>query len=142
MLASAVVVETLVDVVAGLLLTSHHLEPDARVVGVVDQVDPQVSGLDGLGQVHDGHGGAVQDSELDRRIVHVSEFSHLVGVVVGVHQPDGGREGKLTVGTKNSLNTEPSEKLKNIFKLSQMLKVRNCFIFSIPFWDKGSFTRK
>jgi hypothetical protein len=40
------------------------------------------------------------------------------------------------------LNTEPSEKLKNIFKLSQMLKVRNCFIFSIPFWDKGSFTRK
>ena len=113
MLASTVVVETLVDVVAGLLLTSHQFKPNARVVGVVDQVDPQVSGLDGLRQVHDRHRGAVQDSELDWRVVDVPELSHLVGEVVGVHQSDGGREGKLAVRTKNSLDTEPSESRRN-----------------------------
>ena len=108
-MASAVVVQALVDVVAGLLLAAHHLQPDARIVGVVDQVDPQVPGLDRLGKVHDGHGGAVQDPELDGRVVDVAELSHLVGQVVGVHQANGGREGELSVGAENSLDTEPSE---------------------------------
>ena len=105
-MASAVVVQTFVDVVTGLLLASHDLESDARVVGVVDQVDSQVSRFNGLRQVHDGHRGSVENPELDGGVVNVAELPHLVGEVIGVHQADGSGEGEGAVGTENSLNTE------------------------------------
>jgi len=109
LLASAVVIQALVDVIAGLLLAAHQFEPDARVVGEVDQVDPQVPGFDRLRQVHDRHGGAVQDSELDGRVVDVPELPHLVGEIVGVHQTNGRRESELAIGTENTLDTESPE---------------------------------
>ncbi len=54
LLAPPVVHEALVDVVAGLLLAPHQLQPQARVVGVVVQVQADVAGLDGL---QEGWGG-------------------------------------------------------------------------------------
>ena len=116
----AVVVQALVDVVAGLLLAAHHLQPDAGIVGVVDQVDPQVPGLDRLGKVHDGHGGAVQDPELDGRVVDVAELSHLVGEIVGVQQANGRWESELAVGTENSLNAESPKKTISIIVFKKL----------------------
>ena len=66
LVAPAVVLETLVDVIAGDLLASHELEPHARVGREVDEVEAEVAGLDRLREVHHGEGGAVQDAELDR----------------------------------------------------------------------------
>ncbi len=108
-MTTAVVVQALVYVVTGLLLASHDLKPDARVIGVVDKIDPQVSRLNGLREVHDRHGGSVEDPEFNGGVVNVAELPHLVGEVIGVHQADGGGEGKCAVSTKNSLNSESPE---------------------------------
>ena len=104
--ASTIVIQTLVDIIARLFLATHQLKPDARVVGEVHQVDPQVPGFNSLGQVHDGHGSTVQDPEFDGGVVDVTELAHLVGQVVGVHEPDGGGEGQGAVLAKNSLDSE------------------------------------
>lgn len=120
MLATAVIVQALIDVVARLLLTTHQLKPDARIVGEVDQVDPQVSGFDRLGQIHDGHGSSVQNSKLNRRVVDVPELSHLVGEIVGVHQANGRWESELAVGTENSLNAESPKKTISIIVFKKL----------------------
>ena len=48
LVAAPVVVEALVDVVAALLLAAHQLQPQAGVVREVDDIQPEVAGLDRL----------------------------------------------------------------------------------------------
>ena len=97
------VVATLVDVIAGLLLTPDQFDLHAGVVLKIEDVEAQVACLDGHGQVHDGGGGAVEDAELDGAAVDVAELAHLVRQVVGVHQPDGSRVGQNAVQPTHAL---------------------------------------
>ena len=101
--ASPVIFKALIDVVTGLLLAADQLNFHARVVFKGVDVEPQVAGLDGHGQVHDGGGGAVEDAELDGATVDVAELTHLVRQVVGVHQSDGRGVSKDAVATAHTL---------------------------------------
>jgi hypothetical protein len=100
LLASSVVVEALVDVVAGLLLTSHHLKPHARVGRVVDNVQPQIPSLNQRRQIHDAHRGTVQHPKLDGALVNVAKLSHLVREVVRVEEPGGNSPNSSKVLSK------------------------------------------
>ena len=101
--ASPVIFKALIDVVTGLLLAADQLNFHARIVFKGVDVEPQVAGLNGHGQVHDGGGGAVEDAELDGATVDVAELTHLVRQVVGVHQSDGRGVSKDTVATAHTL---------------------------------------
>ena len=65
LVTATVLVLALVDVAAGGAAAATHLDPHTGGHLEVDDVQPDEPRLDRLRQVHDGLGGAVQNTELN-----------------------------------------------------------------------------
>ncbi len=63
----------------------------------------------------------LQIPELYWRVVNVSEFHHLVGEVIGVHQPDSCGESEDAVFALDALDPETSVKVSRISHLKRLI---------------------